>query len=159
MITGPSDFKDGGGGEEYLGQLKGMAEGNNVEFTGPVYNQEDLVAYYAKAIVFCYPSQDWGGDAAPVAPREAMAYGCVPLVSEVECFNDLVTEGKNGLKFNQNAHDQPKALVEKLNTLLSDSDKLKTMADECKAVNERFSPSVIAEAFIKDFHKIKQYNS
>ena len=159
QITGPSDFKDGGGGEQYLEELKALAKGNNIAFTGPVYNEGDLVTYYAKAGIFCYPSQDWGGDAAPVAPREAMAYGCVPLVSDVACFNDLVIEGKNGLKFDQNASDQPKSLAEKLKKLASDEVMLKRMAAECKKVNESFSPGVIAEAFINDFRKIKQYNS
>lgn len=154
IIVGPSDFKDGGGGELYLKELHELASGMNVMFTGPVYSEDELVNYYAQASIFCYPAQDGSGDAAPVAPREAMAYGCVPVVSALGCFNDFITDNHNGLTFDQNADNQPKALAEKLSLLTNNELMLSKMSEECQLVNEKFSPAVIAAAFIKDFEKI-----
>jgi len=156
IIVGPSAFKDGGGGDQYFKQLGELAKGINVEFTGPVYNEEVLINYYAQASIFCYPAQHGSGDAAPVAPREAMAYGCVPVVSELECFNDFIINAANGLKYNHMAADQPKALSEKLSFLINNNLMFEKMSEECKLVNERFSPGTIAEALIKDFEKIKR---
>jgi glycosyltransferase involved in cell wall biosynthesis len=156
IIVGSSDFKDGGGGDLYLTQLKELANGVNIEFTGPIYNEQELISYYARAGIFCYPAQDGSGDAAPVAPREAMAYGCVPVVSELECFDDFIVNGINGLKFNQITDGQPKSLAEKLSSLVNNNLMLEKMSQECKLVYEKFSPSTVAKAFIKDFEKIKR---
>jgi glycosyltransferase involved in cell wall biosynthesis len=154
IIVGPSDIKDGGGGDLYLKELHELASGINVTFTGPIFSEDELVNHYARASVFCYPAQDGSGDAAPVAPREAMAYGCVPVVSALGVFNDFITDGVNGLIYDQNAADQPKALAEKLVLLTNNEVMLNKMSEECQLVNEKFSPAVIAAAFIKDFEKI-----
>jgi len=154
VIVGPSEFKDGGGGDLHLKELHELASDMDVTFTGPVYSEDELVNHYAKASIFCYPAQDGSGDAAPVAPREAMAYGCVPVVSALGVFNDFITDNLNGLIYDQNAADQPQALAEKLSLLTSNETILNKMSEECQLVNKKFSPVVIAAAFIKDFEKI-----
>jgi glycogen synthase len=45
---------------------------------------------------------------------EAMAYGCVPIVSKVSCLEDYITDGENGYLLNKLT---PDALVHSLNRL------------------------------------------
>jgi glycosyltransferase involved in cell wall biosynthesis len=154
VIVGPSDLKDGGGGDAYLQKLLILSENLHVKFIGPIYKDEELINHYSKAKIFCYPAQLGSGDAAPVAPREAMAYGCVPVVSRLECFNDFIKYGKNGICFDHTAVNQPHILANSLQTLIRDESVLQKLSIEGKLIQKDFSSQVIAKMFIKDFEKI-----
>lgn len=154
IIVGSSDYKSGGGGNLYLQQLVNIAADNNVGFVGPIFNDDELIKCFARASIFCYPAQQGSGDAAPVAPREAMAYGCVPLVSKLDCFSDLISDGKNGVVYDHNALDQVDELSEALSHLMSNDSKLRELSEEAKLISQRFSPKKIAKQFIKDFEKL-----
>jgi glycosyltransferase involved in cell wall biosynthesis len=154
VIVGPSEVKAGGGGEAYYKSLVDLAKNLKVEFIGPVYKENELINYYAKASIFCYPAQDGSGDAAPVAPREAMSYGCVPIVSKLACFTDFITSGENGLTYNQKASDQANELAQAISLLILNNMMLKRMAEEGKKVIQTYSPQVVAKEFIKDFENI-----
>jgi glycosyltransferase involved in cell wall biosynthesis len=58
--------------------LKGIRSSNNIEFRGYV-NQDELISYYQKAKIYCQLSyrESFG-----VALAEAMACGCVPVVTD-----------------------------------------------------------------------------
>lgn len=158
VVVGPSEFKDGGGGAAYLKQLMELASHKNIEFTGPVFDEDSLIDYYAKASIFCYPAQGDSGDAAPVAPREAMAYGCVPVVSKLECFNDVIFHGENGLCFNEKSIDQPTELMNQIRLLIEDNTLLESLSAKAKLVASNFSAKKIAKMFIDDFGQIIENN-
>ena len=153
VIIGPFEFKDGGGGNTYLQQLKKLSQ-NNIKILDPVFDENLLALHYAKAKIFCYPAQEGSGDAAPVSPREAMAYGCVPVVSKLDCFNDFIVDKKNGLVYDQNNKNQAYELFKTLQILINDESYLKRLSEEAKQISQRFSATVIAEEFIEDFRKI-----
>jgi glycosyltransferase involved in cell wall biosynthesis len=66
--------------------LKGIQSSNNVEFRGYV-NQEELISYYQKAKIYCQLSyrESFG-----VALAEAMACGCVPVVTDRGALPEVV---------------------------------------------------------------------
>jgi glycosyltransferase involved in cell wall biosynthesis len=154
IIVGPYEYKEGGGGEAYYNELLNLATHSTIEFAGPVYNENELSTYYARASVFCYPAQQGSGDAAPVAPREAMAYGAVPVVSKLDCFNDFIVDGENGLCYNNEANDQENELMQSLSQLMTDEEYLKRLSKAAKRVSVNYSLSIVAKRFLGDFNKI-----
>lgn len=66
--------------------LKSMRSSNNVEIHGYV-NQEELISYYQKAKIYCQLSyrESFG-----VALAEAMACGCVPVVTDRGALPEVV---------------------------------------------------------------------
>jgi glycosyltransferase involved in cell wall biosynthesis len=68
--------------------LKGMQSSENVEFRGYV-DQEELITYYQKAKIYCQLSyrESFG-----VALAEAMACGCVPVVTDRGALPEVVGE-------------------------------------------------------------------
>ena len=156
VIIGPYEVKDGGGGIEYHSKILTLSKNVNVDLVGPIYDENKLTEFYARASIFCYPAQDGSGDAAPVAPREAMAYGCVPIVSKLGCFEDFITNDLNGVTYNQNSNNQEGELCEVFDKLIKDDELRDKLAAEAKKVAEIFSPKFIAKKFIEDFEKIKK---
>ena len=67
--------------------------GDRVTFTGAVSDAE-LVEEYARARVFVSASEHEGFGISAV---EAMAAGCVPVLSDIAAFRRLVTPGENGV--------------------------------------------------------------
>ena len=102
-IVGPVDEADGGGGSQFDGRIRALAEGLNVEFPGPVFDAAVLAAEYRNADLFCYPSLADRGEAFGVAPLESMAAGVPPIVSTLECFRDFICDGENGWVFDHRA--------------------------------------------------------
>ncbi|GAB3264643.1 hypothetical protein GCM10027347_31830 [Larkinella harenae] len=154
VIVGPFEYKAGGGGEGYYNQLLNLAKNSAVEFVGSVYDEDELKDYYARASVFCYPAQQGSGDAAPVAPREAMAYGAVPVVSKLDCFNDFIVDGKNGLCYDHEAVDQTDELRQSLAKLMMNDDLLQSLSQEAKGVSVDYSLPVVARQLLGDFNKL-----
>ena len=99
IIVGPHEVKFGGGGEEYLRKLKKCATGH-IEFVGKVFNRNILNEYYKKSSIFVYPSLANKGEAFPLSPLEAMSYGCITIVLNLDCFKDYIVDGKNGFIVN-----------------------------------------------------------
>ncbi len=153
-IIGPSSFEEGGGGAAYYQELQQLSTGMNVEWIGPVFNDDVLIKYYAEAGIFCYPAQEGSGDAAPVAPREAMAYGAVPVVSGLGCFHDFIQNGENGVYYDHTADDQVGALAQALSALMNDETRLNWLSKQAIKVNTEYAIPVIARRFIDDFRKI-----
>ena len=55
----------------------------------------------------------------PVAPLEAMANGCVPLVSSLDCFRDYIQDGMNGFVFDHRHGDPIQNLATQMTDLLA----------------------------------------
>ena len=100
-IIGPHETEFGGGGSEYFETLQKLAADNGleIEWHPAIFDDVELARHYQSAVVFVYPSLAEKGEAMPVAPLEAMANGCVPLVSNLDCFRDYIQDGVNGFVF------------------------------------------------------------
>jgi len=66
--------------------IKSMIESNNIELAGYM-SQEDLLAYYQRAKVYCQLSYR---EAFGMATAEAMACGCIPVVTDRGALPEVV---------------------------------------------------------------------
>jgi len=86
-------------GEE-TDNLKSMVEHlnlkGNVEFVGWV-DQDKNVEYYSKARLFVSIPES---DATSISLLEAMAYGCIPVLSDLPANREWIDDGKNGIIVN-----------------------------------------------------------
>lgn len=151
-IIGPWELSEGGGGQAYIEDLKSKNE--NVKYLGPIYSEDELAEFYFKSKIFCYPVQDDSGDAGPVAPREAMSYGCATVISNHQCFNEYAEDGYNCLRFNQSSSHQVSELSSQLLRLMTDTTLFNTISLNGKKVYEDYSITKIAKMFIEDFNSV-----
>ena len=154
QVVGPADTNAGGSGLAYLAQLKALAGSANVEFTGPVYDAERLNQLYAEAAVFVYPSVAEQGETFGLAPLEAMAWGCAPVVSDLACFHDFIQPGHNGLVFDHRHPDAVRLLAEAITRLQNDADFRTALATQALAVRESHATAFIAAEFLREFEYI-----
>jgi glycosyltransferase involved in cell wall biosynthesis len=154
MIVGPADTKLGGGGEEYLELVKVAAKpaGKKAVFQGPVFDRASLEKIFREARIFVYPSVAERGESFGLAPLEAMTHGCAVLVSNLDCFNDFITDGQTGFIFDHRAGDS--ALYQKLANMIADPDTLARIADAGRSKSAEYSPDRVAEGFLADFESI-----
>jgi len=150
-VVGPHQISAGGGGEEYLASLKQKAEGLPVLFSGPLHGINELAERYRRSRVFVYPSIAEAGETFGLAVLEAMAWGCVPIVSDLACFRDFVHHRANSFVFD---HRGPKAPV-RLASLISEvtgnrilSDQIATQALEVRITH---SPKEVSRLFLEEF--------
>lgn len=153
-IVGPFLTSQGGGGEDYLKELQAKWPTPAVEFTGPVFDTQSLIDLYEKSAIMCYPSIASEGEAAPVAPREAMACGCAVVVSDLPQFSDLVQHESNGWIFDH-LHPQPAAqLAEALGTLMKNEELRTRLGTQALDIQNTHSVAAIARQFIADFQTL-----
>ena len=150
-IVGPWEVSQGGGGQAYLESLKEIARASPVTFHDPVFNSDKLADYYHKAAIFAYPSIDQRGETFGLAPLEAMAWGCAPVVSDLACFRDYITHHANGLVFDHRPADAAQRLGETLLELCQNHRLRHSLATQASRVGESHHPRSIAEAFLADF--------
>lgn len=152
-IVGPWETSAGGGGTAYLKVLKELAAGHAIEFCGPVNDITCLNRYYAEASVFIYPSLAEKGETFGLAPLEAMAWGCVPVVSNLACFQDFICPGKNGLVFDHRSTNAADYLRDAIEKLIKDADLREELAFKSLLVRESHSVSFIASKFLQEFEE------
>ena len=68
----------------------------NVEFAGWVDNEKNI-EYYSKAKLFVSIPES---DATSISLLEAMAYGCIPVLSDLPANREWIDDGKNGIIVN-----------------------------------------------------------
>jgi glycosyltransferase involved in cell wall biosynthesis len=153
-IVGPSDTSAGGGGPTYLALLQRLAGTAQIEFTGPVYDTELLNQMYAEAAIFAYPSIAEKGETFGLAPLEAMAWGCVPIVSNLACFHDFIKHESNGLVFDHRRPEADILLGEAISRLQMNTSFRDKLAEQALAVRQTHSTSFIASQFIQEFEEI-----
>ena len=109
-IVGPHETHLGGGGEPFLRDMQTLGErsGARLEWPGHIFDSEKLAEEYRNSLVFAYPSVAETGEALPVAPLEAMAHGCAPIVSNLSCFRDYIEDGVTGFVFDHRAAEPEK---------------------------------------------------
>jgi glycosyltransferase involved in cell wall biosynthesis len=150
-IVGPWETAQGGGGAGYVRELQSLPSGKRVTFVGPVYDPEELSTHYRAAALFCYPSVAEKGETFGLAPLEAMAWGCVPVVSDLECFKDFISDQGNGRVFDHRVPNAPAQLQKILQELTADSFQRQRLAEEALLVRQSHAPARIAQMFLADF--------
>lgn len=153
-IVGPYKTAEGGGGEEYLQLLKSIFNSSKVQFIEPIYDVNKLNQIYKEASIFVYPSIAEKGETFGLAPLEAMAWSAVPVVSDLDCFKDFISHGKNGLIFDHRLMDAGGQLKECVLDLIQNHQKLVRLANEAIKVNFSHSPDKIADLFLADFKRL-----
>ncbi len=151
QILGPVAPDQGGGGEDYLRNLQRLAEGLPVTFSPPEFDVVKLAAVYQSADLFCYPSLAEKGEALGVAPLEAMSTGLPVIVSSLECFDDFLSEGENGLRFDHRTENPIAALSGKLEEALQNWSRTLQLGVNARRSAERYSFDRVADEFLADF--------
>lgn len=154
-LMGPHEPSQGGGGLTYLERLQSMAHGLQVEFLPPVFAVERLAETYRAADLFCYPSLAEYGEAFPVAPLEAMACGVVPVVSTLDCFRDLIEEGKSGFFFDHRGSDGANRLLLVLEQLLRLGELRETARRFAIERASGFGIDCVAQMYLDDFEALR----
>jgi glycosyltransferase involved in cell wall biosynthesis len=153
-ILGPHRVTEGGGGESYLDALRSLAAGLPVEFAAPVYDPALLSGHYAASELFAYPSVAERGETFGLAPLEAMAHGCVPVVSALDCFLDFLVPSVNGMVFDHRSPEGAALLGRALHALATDGELRQRLASEARRVVETHSPEAVAIRFLDYFQGI-----
>lgn len=153
-LVGPWSAAHGGGGDDYRTALerRAAAAGLAVEFVGPVFAEDELVAHYRRAPVFVYPSLAERGETFGLAVLEAMAAGCAPLVSDLACFRDFVRDGGNGVVFDHRATDAAAGLAAWLTELAANPSLRNRLAAAAHATARGYSLDAVADRYLASFH-------
>ncbi|MGN6291486.1 MAG: glycosyltransferase family 4 protein [Chitinophagaceae bacterium] len=154
QIIGSWEIRSGGGGAEYLHHLKESSAGANIEFLEPVYDTDSLNRIYLAASIFAYPSVAEKGETFGLAPLEAMAWGCVPVVSALMCFQDFIDDNGNGFIFNHRTENRSYLLQEKIEILINNDFLREQTAKKSVKVRESHSVSLIADRFLTEFKEM-----
>jgi glycosyltransferase involved in cell wall biosynthesis len=155
-IVGPHLSAQGGDGEACLDELKAQAAdlGSSVAFVGPIFDEAELVGYFRRCEVFVYPSIAVKGEALPMAPVEAMACGCAVVVSSLDCFNDYLRDGTNGLIFDE-SDESGGDLSNKLIRLMRDKALRDSMGEAAVRTAQTYTRESVALAFLEDFKALR----
>ncbi len=153
-IMGPWTTERGGGGQEFVDELKRRSGDAPVEFCEPIYGREALASELRSADVYAYPSCADKGESFGVAPVEAMACGTPPVVSGLACFRDFIEDGVNGLVFQHRDPDAVDQLAERLTRLLDDPELRKRLGDAGAERAKEFSYDHIASFALKRFEHL-----
>jgi glycosyltransferase involved in cell wall biosynthesis len=151
-LIGPAAIGAGGGGAAWQGELRRRHPLENVIWREPIFDVAELNARYEQAAVFVYPSLADRGETFGLAVLEAMAWGAVPVVSDLACFRDFVVPGENGRTFDHRAPDRARRLAEALEKTAG----MDARAWAQRAVDVRVTHSVpaIADLFAADFARV-----
>jgi glycosyltransferase involved in cell wall biosynthesis len=140
-LIGPFTVPQGGGGETYRDSLLatyGPRLAGRLSIEPPVFDSRQLASIYGDLHVFCYPSRAAKGEGLSIAPIEAMAAGAVPVVSRLECYRDLIEDGRNGFQFDQETPTSAEALANILAQLVGDAAPRTETARRAQETARRF---------------------
>jgi glycosyltransferase involved in cell wall biosynthesis len=158
VIIGPAQSKFGGGGEQYLDDLKRRARDAAVVFRGPIFDPVLLEEEYRSARIFVYPSLAERGESFGLAPLEAMSQGCAVLVSDLACFRDFISDNQTGFVFNHRMARPGEALREQLGRITDDPTLLASVADAGYRRSADYSVARVADQFLTDFNSIIRHS-
>ena len=156
MIVGPVEEKFGGGGNSYHADLKRRAgkAGEGIIFQGSIFDPVALEQLFRRARLFVYPSLAESGESFGLAPLEAMAHGCAVLVSNLECFQDFVQDGRTGFVFDHYSTNPAENLRNKIDNVIADEMLLARVADSGYAKAAEYSVERVASQFLDDFSSL-----
>ncbi|MBD2753304.1 glycosyltransferase family 4 protein [Spirosoma validum] len=154
QIVGPWEVSAGGGGIDYMDKLRKLAGEGQIDFIGPVFDNIALNKFYADASIFVYPSVAERGETFGLAPLEAMAWGCVPVVSNLACFQDFITQGVNGLIFDHRSETAVQQLSNYITQLQNEHALRTQLSENAIHIQQTHSTSHIANLFLEEFQRI-----
>ncbi len=154
MIVGPAEIKLGGGGTDYLVDLKRRARGAEVVFRGPIFDPLGLEKEFRSARIFAYPSLAERGETFGLAALEGMAHNCAVFVSDLGCFHDFIRDGETGFIFNHRAQNPVESLREKIASAIVDPALLARIADAGYRRSADYSVPGVADQFLADFNSV-----
>ncbi len=160
-IVGPHEIHLGGGGDSFLRMMQQLAQqsGAEVQWLGSIFDEAELSAQYQSALIFAYPSVAETGEALPVAPLEAMAHGCAPLVSNLACFRDYIEDGVTGFVFDHRGENPERFFGERLAYLLRlPLEKITKVGDAARAKAAEFALEPVARRYLDDFASLLAHN-
>ena len=153
-IIGPHETHLGGGGGAFLQKMRELGKRSDarVEWRGKIFDAAVLAEEYRSALVFAYPSVAETGEALPIAPLEAMAHGCAPIVSNLPCFRDYIADGVTGFVFDQRGAEPEKNLAVRLADLLAcGRDEIMRVGERARAKAAEFGLETVAQRYLEDF--------
>jgi len=156
VLVGSASEESGGGGQQFLANLKRVALGSGIciDFVGPVYEHEALKSQFDRASLFVYPSRAVHGEAFGLAPLEAMARGIATITSSLECFTEFIRHGTNGWVFSLDAPDPVQELSDALRTLTGSAELRQSLQREGLRTAREFSVDRVAARYLKDFEDV-----
>lgn len=154
QIVGPWSIEAGGSGQAYKKYLTECFQNTQVDFLGPIYDEDLLGNIYRQAAIFVYPSIAEKGETFGLAPLEAMAWGAATIVSDLECFKDFIEHQVNGLVFDHRGIHSTENLLAAIERLTGDDDFRNYLALNATNVRKSHSVENIASIFIDDFCRL-----
>jgi glycosyltransferase involved in cell wall biosynthesis len=125
-----------------------------VDWSGPVFDAATLSGHYTRSSLFVYPSLAERGETFGLAPLEAMAAGCPPVVSSLACFEDFVKPELNGWIFDHRSEDRVANLANVLTHLIGETDTLRKVRQCAYRTARDYSLPKIASQFLSDFEEV-----
>jgi len=107
---------------------------------------EDLLAMYTKYKYFILPSYYEGN---PKVVLEAMASGCIVILSNIDNHKELLDHGVNGYLFNSNED-----LIHVLTTIKSSNYQEKIIENSITRIQENNSLEVLLRLNLNDFNSL-----
>ena len=154
-IVGASKVSLGGSGLVFKKELAMNSADLPIQWMDPIYDTKQLNKIYQDARIFTYPSLAERGETFGLAPLEAMSNGCIPIVSGLECFDDFISDRKNGFRFNHREKDATQSLATTLSLLIRS--ELKEQIEyhlEAIKTSNRFQVKTMSKRFIQDFQTL-----
>ncbi|HEY1581467.1 MAG TPA: glycosyltransferase family 4 protein [Chthoniobacterales bacterium] len=153
-IVGPHETELGGGGGDFLQRMQelGAHSEARIEWHGKIFDPDALAEEYRSSLVFVYPSIAETGEALPVAPLEAMAHGCAPVVSLLACFRDYIADGVTGFVFDHRGLAPEKNLATRLTDLLRlGPDGIRQIGVAARRQAADFEAEKVGQRYLDDF--------
>ncbi len=155
-VRGPWKASEGGGGRDFLENLKNLAgpAKEAIRFLDPVFDDVKLREELGRASLFIYPSMAERGETFGLAALEAMSCGCPPLVSGLDCFRDFVQDGSTGFVFDHRGGDAVANLSAKMIEVLSKPERLSLIGNAAYGQAQNFTLDRVSKRFLDDFSSI-----
>ncbi len=156
-IVGPHEVELGGGGEDFLRAMQalGRESGAQIEWVGKIFEPAKLIEQYRSALLFIYPSIAETGEALPVAPLEAMAQGCAPIVSGLACFRDYIEDDVTGFVFDHRGPAPEENLAARLTQVLGlERAAMSKIGRAAQAKAAEFDVVPVAQLYLDDFQSL-----
>ncbi|MBL65910.1 MAG: hypothetical protein CML14_06960 [Puniceicoccaceae bacterium] len=155
-ILGPWKKEQGGGGLEYLNQIKNEIKKveAKIELVEPIFGETEIIQEYKFSRIFVYPSLAEKGETFGLSILESMSQGCVPLVSSLPCFQDFVSP-ENGYIFDCKHEMVEHSLKNCLKRGIQTEASHQKFSDKAYEKAKEFEASSVARLFLEDFKKME----